>query len=189
MAPKSLHTLTDDELIAHYQLSAHNQYLGTLLERHTLLLLGIAMKYLRDHAAAQDAVQQIYIKTITQFPKEPIHNFKGWLYILMRNHCLGLLRSQPHYSLPATLNDLPATPEKTTDEWLTDERLRQHMHQAINSLNPEQRTCIQLFYIQERSYKDIMTLTGYSFEQVKSYLQNGKRNLKITLQNTQPPRS
>lgn len=177
---------TDEELIALYQQSANNQLLGILLERHTLLLLGIAMKYLKDKASAEDAVQQIYIITITKFPSEPILNFKGWLYILMRNYCLGVLRSQQYFSVPETLQYIPNPESKTTQEWMSDDRMLQDMHQALNTLSLEQRTCIQLFYIEERSYKEIMAKTNFSFEQVKSYVQNGKRNLKLTLQKMHP---
>jgi RNA polymerase sigma factor (sigma-70 family) len=174
---------SDEALIMLFQQSGDNQWLGVLLERHTLLLLGIAMKYLKDQAQAQDAVQQVFIKTITHFPQEPIQNFKGWLYVLMRNYCLGILRSQNNiYSSDEALAYLPASESKTQAEWMNDEMMRQEMEQAIASLQYEQQLCITLFYIEERSYKEIMERTNFSFEQVKSYIQNGKRNLKIALQ-------
>jgi RNA polymerase sigma factor (sigma-70 family) len=177
---------SDEELIAHFQQSGDNQWLGLLLERHTLLLLGIAMKYLKEKAQAQDAVQQVFIKTITSFPKEPIQNFKGWLYILMRNHCFGILRNNTFHTPDEVLANLAAPETKSHEEWMSDELMRQNMHQAIESLNDEQQLCIRLFYIEERSYKEIMERTNFSFVQVKSYVQNGKRNLKIALQKMNP---
>lgn len=177
---------SDEELIVHYQQSGDNQWLGLLLERHTLLLLGIAMKYLKDKAQAQDAVQQVFIKTITNFPKEPVQNFKGWLYILMRNHCFGVLRNANFHASDEVLIHLESPESKSHEEWMSDELMRQQMHQAIESLNAEQQICIRLFYIEERSYKEIMERTQFSFEQVKSYVQNGKRNLKIALQKLNP---
>lgn len=174
---------SDEQLIALYQQSGDNQWLGLLLERHTLLLLGIALKYLKDKVQAQDAVQQVFVKTITHFPQEPIQNFKGWLYILMRNHCFGILRSNSHYfASEDALTSLAAPDEKSREDLISDELMRQNMHQAIGSLSSEQQMCIRLFYIEERSYKEIMEQTNFSFEQVKSYVQNGKRNLKIALQ-------
>lgn len=173
---------SDDELIVLYRQSNDSRWLGTLLDRHTLLLLGIAMKYLKDRHSAEDAVQQVFIKTITAFPKEPIQNFKGWLYILMRNHCFGILRASDRFMNDEALESVAAQPEKTRDEWHKEELRWEHMHHAIKQLNEEQQTCIRLFYIEERSYKEIMELTNFSFEQVKSYVQNGKRNLKIIMQ-------
>jgi RNA polymerase sigma-70 factor (ECF subfamily) len=177
---------SDEELIVYYQQSGDNQWLGMLLERHTLLLLGIALKYLKDKAQAQDAVQQVFIKTITNFPTTPVQNFKGWLYILMRNHCFGILRSSNYFASEELLQNFAEPESKSREELISDELMRQHMHQAINSLNDEQQICIRLFYIEERSYKEIMERTNFSFEQVKSFVQNGKRNLKIALQKLNP---
>jgi RNA polymerase sigma-70 factor (ECF subfamily) len=173
---------SDEELIILFRQSNDSRWLGTLLDRHTLLLLGIAMKYLKDRHAAEDAVQQVFIKTITAFPKEPIQNFKGWLYILMRNHCFGVLRSAGRFINDEALAYVPAQSEKSREEWQQEEIRWEHMHSAIEQLNEEQQTCIRLFYIEERSYKEIMERTNFSFEQVKSYVQNGKRNLKIIMQ-------
>lgn len=173
---------SDEELIALFRHSKDSRWLGALLERHTLLLLGIAMKYLKDRHAAEDAVQQVFIKTITAFPQEPILNFKGWLYILMRNHCFGLLRSAGRFLNDEALEQLPAPTEKSREEWRREEIRWEHMHAAISQLNEEQQTCIRLFYIEERSYKEIMERTNFSFEQVKSYVQNGKRNLRLIMQ-------
>jgi RNA polymerase sigma-70 factor (ECF subfamily) len=101
----------------------------------------------------------------------------------MRIYCLGILRSQNNlYSSDEALAYLPASETKTQVEWMNDELMLQEMEQAITSLQYEQQLCIRLFYIEERSYKEIMERTNFSFEQVKSYIQNGKRNLKIALQ-------
>ena len=51
-------------------------------------------------------------------------------------------------------------------------------------LNPEQKQTVELFYLQEKSYKEIVDQTGFSMNDVKSYIQNGKRNLKIMLSKT-----
>jgi len=177
---------SDEELIALYQQSADNMWLGILLERHTLLLFGIAMKYLKDKTQAQDAVQQVFVKTITHFPTEPILNFKGWLYILMRNHSFGLLRKVSYFAPEEALENVVAPDSKSHEELMSDELMHQNIHHALDSLNKEQQMCIRLFYIEQRSYKEIMEHTTFSFEQVKSYVQNGKRNLKIALQKINP---
>jgi len=59
--------------------------------------------------------------------------------------------------------------------------LLQQLPNAISNLNTEQRLCINLFYLKEKCYEEISMQTGYSLKQVKSYIQNGKRNLKIYL--------
>src|SRR5688572_15955898 len=63
-----------------------------LLQRYTLLLLGVCMKYLKDEEEAKDAVQQIFLKVITELPKYMVDYFKSWLYMVARNHCLMKIR-------------------------------------------------------------------------------------------------
>jgi RNA polymerase sigma factor (sigma-70 family) len=143
-------------------------------------LFGVALKYLKDKSLAEDAVQQVFEKVLTHIPKEPIQNFKGWLYILMRNHCLQQLRNKPYNAGEAALSGLTAaTDEKETLLW--HEHTLQQMEAAIEQLNEEQRKTIVLFYLEKYSYEQIIAQTGYTFMQVKSFIQNGKRNLKTIL--------
>ena len=172
--------LSDEELLLHYRTSGDSNWLGLLLERYTLLLLGVAMKYLRDKEQAQDSVQQVFLKAITHLPQGDIQNFKGWLYVLMRNHCLQLLRDKNHLTTSDQLDDLPATGMHKEDLLLHDYTLEQ-MQEALQELTMEQRVCVSLFYLQQQSYQQIMQATGATFAQVKSHIQNGKRNLKIAL--------
>jgi RNA polymerase sigma-70 factor (ECF subfamily) len=151
-----------------------------LLQRYTLLLLGVAMKYLKDKELAQDAVQQIFLKALTHLPKDEIQNFKGWLYVLMRNHCLQYLRDMQYHADEAVLGNIPATAPDTEELKLKDHTIEQ-MNAALLELNEEQRRVVALFYLHKQSYEQIMQQTGYSFAQVKSYIQNGKRNLKLIL--------
>jgi RNA polymerase sigma factor (sigma-70 family) len=172
--------LTDEELYKLYYSCKQPDLLGILLQRYTLLLLGVAMKYLKDRTAAQDAVQQVFLKTITHLPTEPVQNFKGWLYILMRNHCLQILRDKQYLTEDSILELTPLV-EDDRDERIWKEATLEKIEPAIAMLDEQQRACITLFYLQKKSYKQITDETGFSFEQVKSYIQNGKRNLKILL--------
>ena len=173
--------MSDEELISQFRRSGDNQWLGCLLERYTMLLLGVGLKYLKDRAQAQDAVQQVFIKAITHFPKEDIRNFKGWLYILMRNHCFGVLRNVSYNAPEEVLANMAEPEQKTREELIGDEVMRLQMMEALETLSEEQASCVRLFYLERRSYKEIMEQTTFTFEQVKSYIQNGKRNLKIAL--------
>lgn len=172
--------LTDEELIRAYRRDEDNQWLGYLLQRYTALLLGVALKYLKSKALAEDAVQQVFMKALTHMPKDEILNFKGWLYVLMRNHCLQQLRDKTYNADESALMHLSDT---TTDneEIKWQEHTIQQMNEAIELLCEEQRVTIVLFYLKKYSYEQIIAHTGYTFMQVKSYIQNGKRNLKTIL--------
>jgi len=137
-------------------------------------------KYLKDKDEAADAVQQIFLKVLTHFPKDEIKNFKGWLYVMLRNHCLQILRNQYHKLPDELLNNLPANYEGEKEQQNKEYSLEQ-MNEAMKELNEEQRITISLFYLQRLSYQQIMEQTGFSFMQVKSFIQNGKRNLKLIL--------
>ncbi len=175
--------MTDQELLNRYYSDRNTKWIGLLLSRYTLLLFGVSMKYLKDEEEAKDAVQFIFLKVLTEIPKYKVTYFKSWLYMIARNHCLmqlrkkGLVRSLDELQLD--LRDEPMEPWVLEDR----EKLLERMDEAVNELNPEQKTCITLFYLKKMSYQEIADHTGYSILQVKSHIQNGKRNLKITLQN------
>lgn len=161
--------------------SSDNQVLGHLLQRYTLLLLGVGMKYLKDKDEAQDAVQQVFMKAITHLPEGEILNFKGWLYILMRNHCLQTLRGTHYKADEQVLNNISDSESPNKEELLAQEYTLAQMNEAIEELGEEQKVCVVSFYLKKMSYQHIMEQTGFTFTQVKSYIQNGKRNLKIIL--------
>jgi RNA polymerase sigma-70 factor (ECF subfamily) len=179
-------TLSDEELLLRFRGTDDNAWLGILLQRYTLLLLGVAMKYLKDKDAAQDAVQQIFLKTLTHLPSGEIGNFKGWLYILMRNHCLQYLRDHVHFAPEEAIQWVPAEQERK-EEALLHELTLTEMESALDELVKEQQVCVKAFYLERKSYQRIMDDTGFSFAQVKSYIQNGKRNLKIILSRRMKP--
>ena len=174
-------TLDDEALLQAYRRSSDNECLGYLLQRYTMLLLGVGMKYLKDKDEAQDAVQQVFLKAIMHFPKGEILNFKGWLYVLMRNHCLQMLRGATYKTDEQVLANLSDTGSESKEALLEHEYTLEQMNEALEDLNEEQRVSVVMFYLKKMSYQQIMEQTGFTFTQVKSYIQNGKRNLKLIL--------
>lgn len=178
---KQHQSYTDEELLSRFRATSDNEWLGILLQRYTVLLLGVAIKYLKDKEQATDAVQQVFLKAITSIPKDEIQNFKGWLYILMRNHCFQLLRDRKYHQPEETLytHTQPTEPDvKTLRE---QEEEIERMKEALNELDESQKVCISMFYLQKKTYQQIMDEKGFSFMQVKSYIQNGKRRLKTIM--------
>ncbi len=176
----NLHTeLADEALLSRYRDTGDNLWMGILLQRYTVLLIGVAYKYLKNKELAEDAVQQVFLKALTHLPGEEIHNFKGWLYILMRNHCLQYLRDRKH--IEEINQERIAIAEDTTEDVRLKDATLEQMSDALSQLIPEQRLCVEMFYLNKLSYQQISERTGYSYMQVKSYIQNGKRNLKQLL--------
>jgi RNA polymerase sigma factor (sigma-70 family) len=152
-----------------------------LLQRYTLLLFGVCMKYLKDENEARDCVQQIFLKVLTEVGKYRIDYFKSWLYMVAKNHCLMRLRNQNGKMTREVSENLVASPSLDRDELLLNEQAYELLEESINELSEEQRQCVILFYLKKNSYTQISEKTGFSMMQVKSYIQNGKRNLKIIL--------
>ena len=176
--------LTDQELLERFYADHNNEWLGHLLQRYTLLLLGVCMKYLKNEEEAKDSVQQVFLKVIQELHKYKVEYFKSWLYMVAKNHCLMRLREK-HGKITAEINDrLVAQPEEETDRQtlLLNDHTLELMGDALKELNPEQKQCVTLFYLQKKSYQQVSDETGYSMLQVKSYIQNGKRNLKILIE-------
>ena len=169
-------------MLERYYASRDNRWLGQLLERYTLLLYGVALKYLKREEDARDIVQQVFVKVLEELDKYKVTHFKAWLFTIVRNQCLMKLRQplQQPISLPSHFEGETAE-ETDLDSWQANEQNLEKLQEALAELNIEQRNCITLFYLEKLSYQQITERTGYSYQEVKSYLQNGKRNLKIRL--------
>lgn len=175
--------ISDQELLARFYSDHNNEWLGILLQRYTLLLLGVCMKYLKNEEEAKDSVQQVFLKVIQELHKYKVEYFKSWLYMVAKNHCLMKLRDRQG-KIPTELSTQPlAAPEEADKKKLeeTDHTL-DVMESALTELNSEQQQCVTLFYLQKKSYAQISEITGFTMMQVKSYIQNGKRNLKILIE-------
>lgn len=146
------------------------------------MLLGVCMKYLKNEEDAKDCVQQVFLKVISELPKYKVEYFKSWIYMIAKNHCLMKLRGEKNYTLEISENLLQT--EEVLEEkknHLEKEQLLVTLEEALTELNEEQRICVQLFYLEKKSYTEIADITGYTMLQVKSHLQNGKRKLKIAM--------
>lgn len=175
--------ISDAELLTRFYKDNDQQWIGILLERYTLLLLGVCMKYLKNEEEAKDCVQQIFLKVLQEVPKYRIDYFKSWLYMVAKNHSLMKLRASGGKETKE-LTDLHSLPEENQSkkEHLENEKTYALLEESMNELNDEQRQCVTLFYLHKNSYSQISEKTGFSVMQVKSHIQNGKRNLKLMLE-------
>lgn len=175
--------IEDKELLAKFYTDGDNRWLGILLKRYTLLLLGVCMKYLKDEEEAKDAVQQIFLKVITELPKYKVDFFKSWLYMIAKNLCLMRLRDRQGKK-PVELTDTFAAYEELSgrSELLEKDRTLSLIEEGLQELSDEQKSCVTLFYLHQKSYQQIAEITGFTLSQVKSSIQNGKRNLKLIVE-------
>lgn len=183
-------SLADENLIFLFKDSRDNKYIGELFERYTHLIFGVCMKYLQDSEKSKDATMDIFENLHLKLIKHNVLNFKSWIHTVTKNHCLMLLRKnkkEVHLIDPILENNHYEFME-IEDIFHPQENNKElkvkKLNTGIKRLKEEQRTCIELLYLQNKSYKEVSEITGYEMKKVKSYIQNGKRNLKIYLEDS-----
>ncbi len=182
----SIKELSDAELLNRYKTSADKNFIGELYLRYTHLVLGVCMKYLKDREESRDAMMQIFEKLLKDLLQYEVKEFRYWLHTVTRNHCLMILRKKQSQlqkgkewkTEAESFMEIPSGFHLNQDE---QEIQITQMEKAIQKLNQEQKICIELFYLQNKTYKEVADQTGFSMNEIKSYIQNGKRNLKILM--------
>ncbi len=175
---------SDNFLIEKYKKTLDKNYVGELYKRHTGFVFAICLKYLKDKEKAEEITLEIFESLFDKLLNHEITNFKPWLHTLSRNHCLLYFRSRNYEQKKIRSfaenqdNNMDFDSQMYPDYEIKEEQLFL-LQNFIDKLKDEQKTCIQLFYIEEKSYSEITEITGFSFKEVKSFLQNGKRNLKL----------
>lgn len=179
---------TDAEYVQAYRQSGDLAALGELYERYMELVYAVCYQYLRDEDEAKDAVMQIFEELVLKLRQHEVSNFKSWLHSVARNHCLMALRSQKGKetdSLPEgerlDFMENESSVHPIDDNWDVETQLS-GLDECLEQLNAEQKTSVTLFFLKELSYKQIAEQTGFDLSKVKSFIQNGKRNLRICLE-------
>ncbi len=178
-----VNTQDDLALIATYQQSGDLEVLGVLYNRYMHLVFGVCFNYFKDEELSKDAVMQIFEELVIKLKVHQVQNFKSWLHVLSRNHCLMALRKSsknPTVSLEDNFVENNDFVHLDIDD--AKETQLTVMEKCMETLPEEQRKSVDLFYLQEKCYKEVADITGYDMLKVKSYIQNGKRNLKICIE-------
>ncbi|MBC7760081.1 MAG: sigma-70 family RNA polymerase sigma factor [Phormidesmis sp. FL-bin-119] len=169
-------------MLLEYRNTGNLEILGKLYERYMPLVFGLCLKYFKDEEQSKDAVMQIFEELVKKLKVHEVINFKSWLYTVSRNHCLMDIRSASKHEFVQIEEDVM---ENGAFVHLNIDEAREGkldvMEKCIEKLPPEQKETINLFYLEQKCYKDVSDITGYDLNKVKSYIQNGKRNLKICI--------
>lgn len=179
-------SLSDQELITRYKQSYDLAILGELYQRYMELVYGVCLKYFKEPETAKDSVMLIFEELISKLKKHEVDNFKGWLHQLAKNHCLMQLRT------PRNMKTVEFKPELVQSEEnvhlngvLEKEENFKKLEYCLGTLTEEQRDVIKLFYLEGKCYNEIVEITGQEWNQVRSFIQNGRRNLKICMESAE----
>lgn len=177
------HSLTDSELVLLYKKTADLKVLGQLYQRYMDLVYGVCLKYFKESEKAKDAVMDIFEELILKLQKHDVENFKSWLYQVAKNHCLMQLRTPRNLKtieLPESL--MQSDEDVHLDGVMEKEENFQRLEYCLTTLSEDQQLAVRLFYIEGKCYNEIVELMGQEWRQVRSYIQNGRRNLKICME-------
>ena len=178
---------SDEELLKHYKQSGNKDLFADLFKKHVSVVYGTCLFYLQDKDEAQDATMQLFEKLMLDINNREIDNFKGWLSFVVRNHCISIIRKNKSQSkniksyYEFEYEDANYETEEKINT-VSDDVMLENMKQCLPKLKEKQRLCVELFYLNNKSYQDIANQTGFTLNEIKSYIQNGKRNLKLLLE-------
>ncbi|HCY46681.1 MAG TPA: RNA polymerase subunit sigma-24 [Flavobacteriales bacterium] len=173
--------LSDIELIKAYQKENAQKFTAELFSRYAHLVFGVSLKYLKSEPEAKDLTQNVYTVIQKKLKTHEVTNFSSWLHQLTKNECLMELRRNKRIELvPLTENNLEEEDSHIDEKILLETKI-ETLLKELENLKPAQKECMKLFYLKKMSYREITSSTPYSEKEVKSYIQNGKRNLKNQL--------
>lgn len=170
---------TDADLLKQYQQHQQQDILAELYLRYSDLVYGVCMKYLEDQEEAKDAVMNIYQELVEKAKNHTIDNFKSWLYVVSKNHCLMELRKNKRMPVVSFEGQSVQSEDFShLEKVMEKEQKLDKLEICIEKLNEEQKTTVKLFYLENKCYNEITTTTGFDWNKVRSLVQNGRRNLK-----------
>lgn len=174
-------TETDFELVQQYRSGSNMDALGDLYNRYMELVYGVCLKYMKEPEDAKDCVINIFEELVIKLKKYDVDNFKGWLYQLAKNHCLMKLRINKKYPSTVDADIVQLTENIHLDGIMEKEEHLNTMEYCIEQLPDDQKNAIRSFYLEEKCYKEIAGATNTDINKIRSFIQNGRRNLKICM--------
>jgi RNA polymerase sigma-70 factor (ECF subfamily) len=187
--PNHLTSLSDESLVTLFKETEDNRIIGELYKRYAHLMMGVCYKYLKKETESQDALMHVFEKLFSYLKMYEIGHFKSWLYSVTKHHCLYILKKNKEYAYEESILVWKSPKEfvEFGDDLTLAGRLEngdetRKLMKAMEELKEEQRICVDLFYLKEKSYQEVQEITRFTYKQVKSFIQNGKRNLRLILE-------
>ncbi|HTQ65588.1 MAG TPA: sigma-70 family RNA polymerase sigma factor [Puia sp.] len=176
-------SINDQELIALYKQSGDLELLAALYQPYMELVYAVCLKYLEDRETAKDAVMAIFEELVVKIKKHEIDNFKGWLHTVAKNHCLMQIRSAKNLKISEfRLENMQLTESVHLNGIMEKEEHLHQLNDCLQTLSSEQKTIVELFYLQQKCYKEIASVMEMDWNKVRSHIQNGRRNLKLCME-------
>lgn len=175
--------LGEEELIEKFKETGDQKFVADLYQPYMPLVYGLCLKYLKNSSEAEDAAMDIYLNLLKKLKTHKVLNFKSWLYVVAKNHCLDKLRSKTAKFSKESEAKLMYYEQVYHPDNEEDENELKKLQECLETLPENQKKSIDMFYYSKNSYKEIASTTGWSWSNIRSFIQNGRRNLKICMEN------
>jgi len=181
----SLEQLSDDELMLAYQ-KGDLEAFGVLLRRHQRAVFGFALRLLGNRTLAEEVAQESFLRVIKASSRYAAgSSFRGYLYQIVRNLCLDLLRKrsrEPQEALaagnPEVLPESIPNGNPGPESHAGSGQVRLALQRALRKLPPEQREVFLLKEVREMKLQDVARITGTNLNTVKSRLRYALAGLR-----------
>jgi RNA polymerase sigma-70 factor (ECF subfamily) len=174
---------SDEELLSLFKKTGEAEYFQRLYERYIPLIYGLCLKYLQSPESSQDAVIDLFENLSQKIQGYEIKIFKNWLHSVVKNHCFHILKENKRefvVDFDSQFMESDSVLDLLSED--SEEEKDAALSQCLEKLPEPQRISIEKFFYEDKSYAEIVDETGFHLKSVKSYIQNGKRNLKICIE-------
>jgi RNA polymerase sigma-70 factor, ECF subfamily len=162
----------DNALMTRFQRHLDEDAFEQLVSTYTAPALTVANQFLHDHALAEDAVQEAFVRVVhrrNQF--KPSHSFSPWFYAILRHVCIDMLRRvKRHRNLVEQLSQTThgGNGEETGPEELS----------LLNAVPARERCVLELRIVHGLSFRAVAQALNISEEAAKKRGQRGLRRLR-----------
>ncbi len=168
---------TDFELLDRFRRHGDRAAFERIVARHRPWLHRVCARLLRSDEAARDATQDVFARVLNRLDTFRGDNFPGWLKAIAVNCCLNTIDRDKRWAPLEAAGEAPAADLGPELQLLRLEEGVRARH-LIARLPERQKIVFCLKYIDDCSYQEIERLTGFSNKEVKSFLQNARRNFE-----------
>ena len=177
---------SDEQMVQRFQKSGDTYYAALLFERYNELTVSMSLSYLKNQMDAEDATMECFEVLVRDLATTEVKNFGGWYYSVVRNLLLKYKRQSKKVQSTDLVEDVHANAAEMDVEELFDDMPKPEMEavleEAFSALKEEQATALKLFFLEGKSYDAIAAAMEVDIKKVKSLIQNGKRKMKIVLE-------
>ena len=170
----------DDAIISLIQAGRAGEAFERLMPAYRRRVFGLAYSLLRDHGAAEDTAQEVFVKLWQALPRyDGRAQLSTWIYAITRNAAISALRRRRR---SVSLSD-PLVEQEVESRGVRPaaEPEDEGLWRAVGTLPDKQRQAVTLYYQEERTVEEVAAMMGLPVNTVKTHLHRARAALATAL--------